>query len=63
VPTSIPDVNDSGTAAFRATLDAGGSGVFLGNGGPTTTVATTAGPYSIFHISPDINNSGRGGPA
>jgi hypothetical protein len=36
---------------FRATLTAGGDGVFLGDGVTTTTIATTAKTYSAFTAS------------
>ncbi len=43
--------------AFGATLDAGGQGIFTGNGGATTTIADTNGPFRAF-FSSSINNSG-----
>jgi hypothetical protein len=45
---AVPALNDSGTVAFSASLDAGGSGIFTGNGGPTTTIADTTGPFEGF---------------
>jgi hypothetical protein len=38
-------MNNNGFVAFRATLDAGGSGIFLNNG---HVVADTTGPFSAF---------------
>ena len=34
------DINDSGTVVFGASFDAGGGGLFTGNGGPTTTITS-----------------------
>jgi hypothetical protein len=39
---SLPALNNFGQVAFTATLKAGGSGVFLGDGTTTTPLATTA---------------------
>jgi hypothetical protein len=52
-------INDKGTVAFSANLDAGGSGVFTGDGGVATTIADASGAYASF-VPPrlDINNSG-----
>src|SRR4051812_48621743 len=36
-----PSLNDAGTVAYYASLDTGGDGIFTGNGGTTTTVATS----------------------
>ena len=47
-------INDNGTIAYKAGLDAGGSGIFTDAG---TLVADTSGKFlSIF--DPDINNNG-----
>lgn len=64
-----PAVNEHGVVAFFANLDSGGSGIFTGSGGPTTTIADTAGPFASFEqepvmgifiaASPDINHVGR----
>jgi hypothetical protein len=43
--------------AFRAILDLGGEGIFTGNGGPTTTIADTAGPFTMF-FDPALNAGG-----
>ncbi|ODS30298.1 MAG: PEP-CTERM motif protein [Candidatus Scalindua rubra] len=53
-----PSINDSGTVAFWADLDAGGSGIFTGNGGSLTTIADTSGSLSGFNGTPSINDSG-----
>lgn len=54
-----PTINGSGTVAFRANLDAGGSGLFAGNGvDPVATVAqTTPSGFSAFN-DPAINDAG-----
>jgi hypothetical protein len=53
-------INDSGAVAFYTRLDAGGEGIFVGDGGPLTTVAiadpTT--PFYEFEDEIDINNQG-----
>ena len=53
-------INDSGAVAFWIRLDAGGEGIFVGDGGPLTTVAiadpTT--PFYEFQTDIDINNQG-----
>ena len=53
-------VNDSGAVAFGSRLNAGGEGIFVGDGGPLATVAiadpTT--PFSGFETDIDINNQG-----
>jgi hypothetical protein len=56
-----PTINDSGTVAFQAGLDAGGITVATGAGGPTTTIVTsTAGVFSTFSLgaTPVINDAG-----
>jgi len=55
---SPPALNNNGTAAFTAFLDAGGHGVFSGNGGPVTTIADINGPFSGLGNVPSINDSG-----
>jgi hypothetical protein len=52
-------INDSGTVAFKAVLDAGGLGIFTGSGGPTTPIVDTSGMFASFYGPVDINNSGR----
>lgn len=54
---SVPSINDAGTVAFHATLDTGATGIFLGRGKGTVTVADSSGRFSSFS-SPSINNSG-----
>jgi hypothetical protein len=39
-------INDVGTVAFWATLDAGGNGIFSSDGTTTTTIADNSGPFS-----------------
>ncbi len=57
------DLNDAGTVVFFANLDAGGRGIFTGNGGPLATIITTddesplGGAFTGLH-SPSINASG-----
>ncbi len=56
-----PSINDSGTVAFVAGLDAGGAAILTGNGGPLTTIADSSGPGSfsqILGVHPSINNGG-----
>jgi hypothetical protein len=43
-----PSLNAAGTAAFGANLTAGGSGIFIGSGGATTTIAQTGTLFSGF---------------
>jgi hypothetical protein len=53
-----PSINDGGTVAFRASLDAGGQGIFTGSGGPTTTIADDSGPFISFSQLATINSGG-----
>ena len=63
-----PTVNDRGTVAFWACMDQqqpscpqdsiAKQGVFIGNGGRITTVATSEGPFRAFG-NPSINNKGQ----
>jgi hypothetical protein len=55
---SWPAINSAGAVAFRATLDAGGEGIFVGSGGPTTTIADSSGPFQNFGTVPDLNAAG-----
>lgn len=41
-------INNAGTVAFNAGLDAGGVGFFTGSGGAVTTIADSNGPISTF---------------
>lgn len=52
-------INNNGSVAFIARLDAGGEGVFASSGGPTTTIADTspASPFRGFS-GPNINDNG-----
>jgi uncharacterized repeat protein (TIGR01451 family) len=54
-----PAINDSGQAAFSATLDNGFEGIFRGDGSTLTTIVETSatGPFQ-FVAAPDINDSG-----
>ena len=57
--TPAPSLNASGTVAFVARLDAGGAGVFTGNGGAITTIATAATPpFGNPFNPPSINEAG-----
>lgn len=56
--TTFPDINDAGDVLLLANLDAGGSALWIGNGGPITTLADYSGPYGTF-LEYDLNNEGR----
>jgi len=49
-PTATYSLNDNGTVAFLVNLDAGGAGIFTGNGGATGTVVDTTGPFAFFPL-------------
>jgi hypothetical protein len=53
--TVAPSINDSGTVAFMGSIEQGnGSGIFLGSGGPITTVGDSNGPLNnLRHASID----------
>ena len=53
-------INDSGTVAFWTSLDSGGEGIFVGDGGPLTTVAIADPTTPFFEFAEDvqINNQG-----
>jgi hypothetical protein len=57
-----PAINNAGVVVFVADVDSGGSGIFVGNGGPITTIADTSGAFSSFGSSqagrPSLNSSG-----
>lgn len=61
-----PALNDGGFVAFRAVQRDRGDGtpgpaIFLGNGGPLTTIASTAGGFfSNFGFFPSLGNSNQG---
>ena len=54
----VPSVNDAGLVAFQATLAGGGSGVFVGDGGPVEAAVT---PPTVMRVTshPDVNGSGK----
>jgi hypothetical protein len=58
--TGNPSLNDSGTAAFLASLSNGTGGLFVGNGGAFTTVADDSGVFTaVFGFSdPSLNDQG-----
>lgn len=54
-----PSINSEGTVVFHANLDSGGSGIFTGNGGPTTSIADSNGSiFSSLGTGPSINSLG-----
>ena len=53
-----PSINNKGEVAFQAPLDAGGQGIFRGDGGPLATIACGAGGFPQFTIRPSISDSG-----
>jgi hypothetical protein len=53
-----PAINNQGNVVFSAELSSRGSGIFVGNGGTTTTIADTSGILSLFSSRPGINNAG-----
>ena len=55
-----PSLNDSGTVAFDGLLRAGGSGIFISNGGHPTTLYDTSGPFRrlLQYCCVSLNNSG-----
>src|SRR5690242_1349391 len=55
-----PTVNLAGMVAFTGILPSGVEGVFVGNGGPVTTIADTTSPLALNGFAASvINNSGR----
>ena len=55
----LPSINDARMVAFRTTLDAGGTAIFTGNGGPLTTIVSTSdGTFAGLGPHVSINNSG-----
>jgi hypothetical protein len=58
--TEVLAINDHGTVAFWSPLDAGGNGIFVGDGGPLTTVviADPTTPFYSVHNRLDMNNQG-----
>jgi hypothetical protein len=54
---SVVDINNSGTVAFHANLDAGGKGIFTSKDGNLTTIVDTSGKFSGLR-NQTINNNG-----
>jgi len=54
----FPSLNNEGAVAFFARLLPSGSGIFVGNGTTTTTIADSRGPFNSFGVSPSINDEG-----
>jgi hypothetical protein len=53
---AYPALSASGDVGFVGSLDGGGSGVFRGNGGAITTIASTGAQFSAFPNIPDQGN-------
>ena len=53
-----PVVNATQTVAFYATLKAGNTGIFQGDGGPVTIIAKSGGAFTSFGTAPSQNNPG-----
>lgn len=51
-------INDSGMVVFYGTLQTGGNGIYLWDGGSPITVTDTTGPFTSLDITPTINNGG-----
>ncbi len=54
---NFPSITNTGTVAFQAFLDAGGSGIFMSDGTTTTTVVDSSSTFSAFNF-PVTNNGG-----
>ena len=55
----VASLNDAGVVAFQAALRRGGTGVFIGSGGPVATVIEAgSGPLGAITSHPDINRAG-----
>lgn len=53
----VASINNRGEVAFQAELSVSGSGIYLGSGGPITTVVDTAdGVFRQFISHPDVND-------
>ncbi len=52
-----PSINESDLVAFNAGLDAGGQGIFIGDGETITEVANSDGEFDLFS-NPDLNDEG-----
>ncbi|GET41403.1 hypothetical protein MiSe_62150 [Microseira wollei NIES-4236] len=53
----VVDINNSGTVAFHANLDAGGKGIFTSKDGKLTSIVDTSSKFNIL-LNPTINNNG-----
>jgi pimeloyl-ACP methyl ester carboxylesterase len=49
-------INNANMVVFTGSHPTEGTGIFMGDGGPTTAVATTVGGFSATGTSPTINN-------
>jgi len=59
-PGGPPTINKNGKVALWASLDDGGAGIFVGDGGALTTIAQTGSAFAdIYPQSPSINKSGQ----
>ena len=54
---NFPSITNTGTVAFHAFLDAGGSGIFMSDGTTTTTVVDSSSTFSALSF-PVTNNGG-----
>ncbi len=52
-----PSINENDEVAFNAGLDAGGQGIFVGDGETITEVANSEGKFDLFS-NPNINDEG-----
>lgn len=52
-----PSINQKNEVAFNAGLDAGGQGIFVGDGQTVTEVANSQGEFDLFSY-PDLNDEG-----
>ena len=55
----VAAINDDGLVAFQATLARGETGIFVGRGGPVTTLCESGGNLRSIDSHPDIDASGR----
>jgi len=58
IDATDPAINNAGTVAFWASLDAGSEGLFTGTGGATTTIAASDGSFATVNLSGAINTAG-----
>lgn len=58
IGTAPLSLNNAGTVAFSTFLDDGGTGVFIGNGGPIQSIALSSGPIFGALIGASINSAG-----